>query len=151
MAASKQRYVCFLCSWLRMWCNVTSWLSFCLDLPKIMNCNLELRAKPALSSNVWGWGSGYVIAIEIKLQKQLTFCYCGLHSKPPSHVYVCLCTHREQSFKLPTCLSLSFSQVVGMHHHAHSLIERIFKVVGQRQCLWVLRIRKGESEDNIFS
>lgn len=35
------------------------------------------------------------------------------------------------SFKLPTCLSLSFARVVGMHHHARSsLIERVFKVDG---------------------
>lgn len=40
------------------------------------------------------------------------------------------------SCKLPTCLSLSFARVTGLHHHAHSsLIERIFKVVGQRSCL----------------
>lgn len=39
-----------------------------------------------------GGGSGYVvIAIEIKLQKQLTFHYCLLRS-----IFVCLCAHREQ-------------------------------------------------------
>lgn len=159
-----------------------SWLSFCFDLPKIINCNLELRAKQSLSSNVWGWGSGYVvIAIEIKLQKQLTFRYC-LGYVPYLCVFVCTQNNlwtgfwgMNQVFRLggrcflpaeslsvspssvvPLCsqpclasnsrpASASFARVVGMHHHARSsLIERVFKVVGQRPCLWVLCIRKEE-------
>lgn len=121
-----------------------------------MNCNLELGAKPTLSSSVWGWGSGYVvIAIEIKLQKQLTFHYSLGYIPSPPPMFMCVCVHTEQfvdtgfskhrflrnelrssnlvagifyllslficqplvllshyvaplSFKLPTCLSLSF-------------------------------------------
>lgn len=61
---------------------------------------MELGAKPTLSSNVWGWGSGYVIvAIEIKLQKQHSATVWATFQAPLpclSHVYVCLCAHREQ-------------------------------------------------------
>lgn len=63
-----------------------------------MNCNLELGAKPTLSSSVWGWGSGYaVIAIEIKLQKQLTFHYSLGYIPSPPPMFMCVCVHTENN------------------------------------------------------